>query len=84
MNEIRPDGLDLRTATPFEVAEAITRGVRRALAIHKRLGKPVVVRDPETGHTVTVPPEEIPDEMVDWSDLDQPAGDDRSPVPDRS
>jgi hypothetical protein len=53
--------IDVRTASSEEVAAAITRGVRRALAHHKRIGNTVVEWDRETQSIRLVPPEQIPD-----------------------
>jgi hypothetical protein len=51
--------------TPID--EALTRGIRQAMAVHKRLGQSVVVwRD---GKVVTLPAEEIP---VDISESENP------------
>jgi hypothetical protein len=49
------------------VVDALTRGVRQALAVHKRLGHSVVVW--ENGKVVWLPAEEIP---VDISESDNP------------
>jgi hypothetical protein len=71
-NEAR-GSLNLRTASMEEVAEAISYGVRKALAHHKRIGNPVVVWDRETKQIVTIPPEGIPDYPDDDPAVEPPA-----------
>jgi hypothetical protein len=79
-----PDPLDLRTATMDEVAEAISYGVRKALAHHKRIGNFVVVWDRETGQIIEVPPDKIPEEFLEYLDEETPTGEKPSPNPAQS
>jgi hypothetical protein len=53
--------LDLRNYTDRELEKLLTRGVIRALRAHKAAGVPAIVWDRETGQTIAIPPEQIPD-----------------------
>jgi hypothetical protein len=84
MNDEKSSPIDVRTASSQEVAAAITRGVRKALAHHKRIGNSVVVWDHETETTRLVPPEEIPDFPSDDLGPDSPSTETTTPDPERS
>lgn len=61
------DRIDKAFAEGKPIDDALTRGVRRAMAVHKRLGHSVVTwRD---GKVVWIPAEEIP---VDIEESDNP------------
>jgi hypothetical protein len=68
MRKFHPDDRVSRAfAEGKPIEDALTRGIRQALAVHKRLGHSVVVwRD---GKVVWLPPEEIP---VDIEESDNP------------
>jgi hypothetical protein len=68
MRKFHPDDRISRAfAEVTPVTDALTRGIRQAMAVHKRLGHSVVVwRD---GKVVWLPAEEIP---VDISESDNP------------
>jgi hypothetical protein len=53
--------LDLRKIPPRELEKIMTRGAIRALRAQKAAGVPAIVWDRETGQTIAVPPEQIPD-----------------------
>jgi hypothetical protein len=53
--------LDFQKIPPRELEKIMTRGVIRALRAHKAAGVPAIVWDRETGQTIAVPPEQIPD-----------------------
>ena len=61
------DRIDKAFAEGKPIDDALMRGVRRALAVHKRLGQSIVIwRD---GQVVWVPAEEIP---VDIEESENP------------
>lgn len=66
--KLKRTDLDLRTASEEEVEAAMQKGVRAALRRHKEAGVPAVVYNHETGETVLLPPEEIPDYPEDAED----------------
>jgi hypothetical protein len=72
MSESNPAKLDLRTASSRDLQKAMNRGALEALRFHTRVGNPVVVWDRKTGEIVTVPPEEIPDELLTEDDDETP------------
>ena len=61
------DRIDKAFAEGKPIDDALMRGVRRALAVHKRLGQPIVIwRD---GKVVWVPADQIP---VDIEESENP------------
>jgi hypothetical protein len=68
MNSFHPqDRIGRAFAAGKPIDDALTRGIRQAMAVHKRLGHSVIVR--RDGKVVSLPAEEIP---VDISESDNP------------
>ncbi len=72
MRRISP-GLDLRTATQKDVEAAFRIGVRAALRAHKKAGVPAIVWDRETGRTIRLPSDQIPDFPDEPLAIDEPS-----------